>query len=63
MKRFFIYLPSWIRIRVDIFGIPDPHKNLCGSETPVSATVFCVVFVKLILVAPCTCLHSWILHS
>ena len=39
-KRIFLIfsnLPSWIRIRIhmDIFGIPDPdpHKNLCGSET------------------------------
>ena len=25
----------WIRIHMDIFGIlnPDPHENLCGSET------------------------------
>ena len=28
-------LPPWIRIHMDIFGIldPDPHENLCGSET------------------------------
>ena len=29
--------PSWIRIHMDIYGIldldPDPHENLCGSET------------------------------
>ena len=23
----------WIRIRKDILGVPDPHKNLCVSET------------------------------
>ena len=27
------YSFSWIRTRMDIFGIPYPHKNLCGSET------------------------------
>ena len=28
-------LGVWIRIHMDIFGIldPDPHKNLCRSET------------------------------
>ena len=32
-------LPPWIRIHMDIFGIldPDPHENLCGSETLVQA--------------------------
>ena len=35
---------TWIRIHMDIFGIPDPdpHRNLCGSETLVitSASLF-----------------------
>ena len=37
---FFQILPSWIRLRIhmDIFGIPDPHKNLCGSETLIMTT-------------------------
>ena len=26
-------LEDWIRIHMDIFGILDPHENLCGSET------------------------------
>ena len=37
---FFSVYPPWIRIRMDIFWIldPDPHKNVCGSET-----LFCSV--------------------
>ena len=31
------WIRIWIRIHMDIFGIldpdPDPHENLCGSET------------------------------
>ena len=34
---FFFYSvdPPWIRIRMEFFGIPDPdpHTNLCGTET------------------------------
>ena len=31
----FKFLPTWIRIHMDMIGIldPDPHENLCGSET------------------------------
>ena len=30
---------------MDIFGIPDPHKNLCGSETLVWIRIHIDIFV------------------
>ena len=35
-------LGVWIRIHMDIFGIldPDPHENLCGSETLALSPIF-----------------------
>ena len=36
-------LEDWIRIHTDIFGILDPHENLCGFETLLWTNNFCNV--------------------
>ena len=51
----FSNFPSWIWFHMDIFGIPDPHKNLCRSKTLLfvskseNSVLFCVESEKLLL--------------
>ena len=45
-KLFNIFLVLWVpypRMRTDIFGIPDPLTNVCGSETLNSSHIFTVL--------------------
>ena len=56
VENFYLFFPlqclsTWIRIHMDIFGIldPDPHKNLCGSETLLQS-YWCLLINEYILI-------------
>ena len=41
MEFFFFNITPWIRIRMNVFGIRDQDKNLCGSKTLKISVPYC----------------------